>query len=269
MLHHAAVSRKSHCGQARDSQPLSFVHLAIAARVGYGMRSQPDAQSLLRQAEERLRPPLSNPNWLVLRTRRKIFEKWIALIPGTALRILDVGGRLQPYRPLFAERADQYYAADLRPGPLVNVVASAGQLPFASDSFDVVVCTQVLEYVARPQEAVDEIRRVLKAGGSLLLSVPSIFPRDSDPEYWRFLPSAVRMMLSGFAEVEVEAEGSSVAGLFRTLNVWGFVFSPAWLRFLLRYSSIPVVNALGYFAEAVIGSKNDQFSANFSAWARK
>src|SRR5713226_5642108 len=167
MLHHAAVSRKSHHEHARGSQPLYFVRLAIAATVGCGMRSRPHAESLLRQAQERLHPALSNPNWLVLRTRRKIFEKWIALIPGKALRILDVGGRLQPYRPLFAERADKYYAADLRPGPLVNVVASAEQLPFASDSFDVVVCTQVLEYVARPQEAVDEIIRVLKAGGSL------------------------------------------------------------------------------------------------------
>jgi SAM-dependent methyltransferase len=233
------------------------------------MRSQPDAQSLLRQAQERLHPALSDPNWLVLRARRKIFEEWIALIPGKALRILDVGGRLQPYRPLFAERVERYYAADLAPGPLVNVVASAGQLPFASDSFDLVVCTQVLEYVARPQEAIDEIRRVLKAGGSLLLSVPSVFPRDSDPEYWRFLPAAVRLMLGEFTQVEVEAEGSSVAGLFRTLNVWTFVFSPVWLRFLLRYTGIPVVNAFGDLAEKVIGSKNDQFSANFSAWARK
>jgi SAM-dependent methyltransferase len=233
------------------------------------MRSTPDAQPLLRQAQERLHPPLSNPNWLVLRARRQIFEKWIARIPGNALRILDVGGRLQPYRPLFAERVEQYYAADLAPGPLVNVAASAGQLPFASDSFDVVVCTQVLEYVPRPQEAVDEMRRVLKAGGSLLLSVPSVFPRDSDPEYWRFLPSALRMMLSGFTQVEIEAEGSSIAGLFRTLNVWAFVFSPAWLRFLLRYTSVPLVNALGYCAEKATGSKNDQFSANFSVWARK
>jgi SAM-dependent methyltransferase len=233
------------------------------------MRSKLDAESLLRQAQERLHPPLSNPNWLVLRARRQIFENWIALIPGKALRILDVGGRLQPYRALFAERADQYYAADLVPGSLVNVAASAGQLPFASDSFDVVVCTQVLEYVPRPQEAVDEIRRVLKSGGSLLLSVPSVFPRDSDPEYWRFLPSALRMMLSGFTQVEVEAEGSSIAGLFRTLNVWTVVFSPAWLRFLLRYSSVPLVNAFGYFAEKAIGSKNDQFTANFSVWARK
>jgi len=232
------------------------------------MRSIPDAQ-LLRQAQERLHPPLSNPNWLVLRSRRQIFEKWIALIPGKALRILDVGGRLQPYRPLFAERVEQYYAADLARGPLVNVVASAGQLPFASDSFDVVVCTQVLEYVARPQEAVAEMHRVLKAGGSLLLSVPSVFPRDSDPEYWRFLPSGVRMMLSGFTQVEIEAEGSSIAGLFRTLNVWAFVFGPSWLRLLLRYTGIPMLNALGYLAETAIDSKNDQFTANFSAWARK
>jgi len=228
-----------------------------------------DTASLLRQSRERFYPSLTNPNWMVLRARRRIFAKWIPQIPGKALQILDVGGRLQPYRPLFSDRLGKYNAADLTPRGLTDVAASAERLPFASNSFDVVVCTQVLEYVPHPQQAIDEMRRVLKPGGSLLLSVPSVFPRDSDPEYWRFLPSALRMMLQGFTQIEIAAEGSSVAGLFRTLNVWTFAFSPAWFKPVLRWSCVPFLNLVGHLAEKAIRSKNEDFSANFSVWARK
>jgi len=62
----------------------------------------------------------------------------------------------------------------------------------------VVLCTQVLEYVPFPQKVVDEMRRVLRPGGYLFLSVPAIFPRDSDPEYWRFLPSSLLLLLRDF-----------------------------------------------------------------------
>ena len=48
-------------------------------------------------------------------------------------------------------------------------VADATDLPFADDSFDVVACTQVLEYVLAVEAAIAEIRRVLRPGGRALI----------------------------------------------------------------------------------------------------
>lgn len=48
------------------------------------------------------------------------------------------------------------------------VEADAAALPFPDDSFDTVVCTLVLCSIVDPRRALDELRRVLRPGGSLL-----------------------------------------------------------------------------------------------------
>ncbi len=200
-------------------------------------------ETVNREGRERLNPSLTNPNWLVLRRRREIFRKWLARVDGRDLDVLDVGGRIQPYRPLLQGRLRRYVAVDLRQTPLVNVVARGEQIPLASAQFDLVICTQVLEYVPEPAAVIAEIHRVLKPGGCLLLSVPAVFPRDSDHDSWRFLPESLRYLLRSFHDVEVASEGSSVAGFFRTVGVCLVMFArPAFLGRLLRFTLIPAMN---------------------------
>lgn len=233
------------------------------------MRDRETYQQISREANERLHPSITNPNWLVLRARRRLFTTWVARVDGTALQILDVGGRIQPYRPLLENRIRGYYSVDLVPGPCVSAVGRAEELPFATGQFDLVFCTQMLEYVPCPQKAVDEIHRVLRTGGCLFLSAPAVFPRDSDPEYWRFLPSSLRLLLRNFSNVEIAAEGSTISGLLRTLNVSLITFSPRVVRSVLRYSATPALNGLALILEKMTQTDNDQLTANFSAFARK
>lgn len=183
--------------------------------------------------------------------------------------MLDVGGRIQPYRALLTTGVCRYVSLDVRATPLVNVVGDGAQLPFADGFFDLVFCTQVLEYVADPHIVIAEIRRVLRPGGFLLLSAPSMFPRDSDPEYWRFLPSSLRLLLTSFSSAEVVPEGYSISGLFRTINVFLDSLSGRWARGFLQASLIPMVNILGMLLESAIPTRNDQFTANFSVLAQK
>lgn len=223
-----------------------------------------------RQGRDRLFPSLANPNWLVLRARRRIFDRWLAQLPSGELDVLDVGGRIQPYRALIANRVRRYIAMDLRLTPLVDVVARAELLPLGDARFDLVICTQVLEYVSQPSMVLGEIHRVLKPGGTLLLSLPSACPMDAEEECWRFLPAGLRYLLAGFSRVEVVAEGSSVAGFFRTVNTCldVFVRYPA-ARFLYRHSLAPLVNLLGVLLEKLSGQRNEQFAVNYSVLAQK
>jgi|SRR5580700_2546603 SAM-dependent methyltransferase len=222
------------------------------------------------QGRDRLFPSLTNPNWLVLRARRRIFERWLTQLPSGELDVLDVGGRIQPYRPLIANRLRRYVAVDLRLTPLVDVLARAEQLPLGSARFDLVICTQVLEYVAQPSLVFGEIHRVLKPGGALLLSVPSASPIDAGEECWRFLPAGLRYLLAGFSTVEVVPEGGSVAGFFRTVNTCLdiFVRYPA-ARFAYRRTLAPLVNLGGALMERLSGLRNQQFSVNYSVLAEK
>ena len=223
-----------------------------------------------REGRERLYPSLTNPSWLVLRKRRELFQKWFEKLPHHDLRVLDVGGRIQPYRSLLPMRLSRYVAVDLRGTPLVHVVARAEQLPLANDHFDVAFCTQVLQYIPDPRLVIAETYRVLKPGGFLLLSVPSALPRDSDEECWRFLPEGLRELLGAFAHVELEPEGGSVAGFFRTINVCLNIFARyRAIRSLFRYSIYPMVNLSGAMLEQLANGRNNQFAVNYSIFAQK
>jgi SAM-dependent methyltransferase len=235
------------------------------------MNRSPTLDEVAQQGRERLFPSLTNPNWLVLRERRRIFDRWLAQLPSNELDVLDVGGRIQPYRALIANRLCRYIAVDLRLTPLVNLVARAEKLPLGSARFDLVICTQVLEYVAEPSLVFGEIHRVLRPGGVLMLSVPSACPMDSSKECWRFLPAGLRHLLSSFTRVEVVAEGSSVAGFFRTVNTCLdiFVRYPA-ARYVYRRSLAPLVNLAGALMEKLSGVvRNEQFAVNYSVLAEK
>lgn len=234
------------------------------------MDKPPTLDEVTQQGRERLFPSLTNPNWLVLRERRRIFDHWLAQLPSSELDVLDVGGRIQPYRTLIANRLRRYIAVDLRLTPLVDVVARAEQLPLGNARFDLVICTQVLEYVAQPSVVVGEIHRVLKPGGAFLLSVPSACPMDAEEECWRFLPTGLRHLLAGFTRVEVVAEGSSVAGFFRTVNTCLdiYVRYPA-ARSVYRRSVAPLVNLAGALMEKLSGQRNEQFAVNYSVLAEK
>jgi len=227
-------------------------------------------EQVTREGQLRLYPSLTNPHWLVLKKRRQIFEEWIAKLPLKEMLVLDIGGRIQPYRPLLRSRIRDYVAIDLRPSPLVGLVARGQQLPFGDSQFDLVFCTQMLQYTPEPSAVVSEVLRVLKPGGSFFLSVPSAYPIDSREECWRFLPEGLRHLLAAFASVEVVAEGRSISGLFRTVNACLNIFARYPLfRLVFRYTVYPVMNLLGALLEELSGSSNGQFAVNYTVLAKK
>jgi SAM-dependent methyltransferase len=232
--------------------------------------SPKDLERVTREGQLRLYPKLSNPNWLVLRSRREIFTQWIDNFPPQGLRVLDVGGRIQPYRPLLKRRIKTYVAVDVAITQLVDVVARAESLPLPANQFDLAFCTQMLQYVPDPASVISEILRVLKPGGHLLLSVPSVYPIDSGEECWRFLPGALRHLLAAFSMVQIEAEGGSISGFFRTMNVCLDIFAKYnWLRSIYRHTACPAFNLAGALLQRASGSVNTQFAVNYSVLATK
>ncbi len=55
-------------------------------------------------------------------------------------------------------------------------VADIRRLPFADDSFDIVICSEVMEHIPEHQTAAKELVRVLKPGRELVVSVPRYLP---------------------------------------------------------------------------------------------
>lgn len=179
---------------------------------------------------------------------------------GTDLRILDIGGRYQPYRPLFAGRAKSYVACDVRSSELVDVIASGEALPFQAGAYDVVVCTQVFEYFEDPYAPAREMHRVLKPEGALLMSVVSCGPRFVEEENWRFTSGGIGSLLTPFRKVTAVPETSSVDGLFRTLNLGLYTLAPeGHLRKRIQMTACPCLNLTRFALERMTLTSNDQF----------
>lgn len=131
-----------------------------------------------------------------------------ALPPGT--RVLDAGAGDAPYRPLFAHCA---YVTQDWPGTVhegargADVIADLHDLPVEDGSFDAVVCTEVLEHVAEPARVLDELARVLRPGGSVLITVPFVGGLHEEPhDHYRYTSHGLRGLLAraGFAGIEIE-----------------------------------------------------------------
>jgi SAM-dependent methyltransferase len=227
-------------------------------------------EALSKIAHRRLYPPLSDPGYLALRSRRLIFSSWARQFHDQRLTVLDIGGRYQPYRPLFDGCVERYYGVDLVKTEFVKVVADAEALPFAPGTFDLIIATQVFEYFRNPVQAMLGLHAALKPGGVLLASFAACTPWFAEEEFWRFTPTGLRLMLGPFATVEAVPELYSVGGLIRTLNQGLDTFVRyRSARRAYRWTIGPVLNLLGLGFEKLKLTSNDQFTTNFSVKAVK
>jgi SAM-dependent methyltransferase len=99
-------------------------------------------------------------------------------------------------------------------------VASGEQLPFSDDSFDFVYAHGVVQYTASPQQLVNDVRRVLKPGGTAFFQVYNRISwlnalsklmkvgleHEDAPVLLKFSLGEFRRLLTGFREVRIVPE---------------------------------------------------------------
>ncbi len=137
-------------------------------------------------------------------------------------KLLDIGCGRRQYEPLFAGRVSCYIGMDW---PVIagrarpDVIGDALHIPFASESIDIVVATELMEHLPAPGQFLQEVARVLRIGGSVILSTPFMEALHEEPrDYYRFTPHGLRTLLEehGFAVEEIVARGGwwAVLGSF-------------------------------------------------------
>jgi SAM-dependent methyltransferase len=139
--------------------------------------------------------------------------------PGPILEIgsYQVAGQedLINLRPLFPGRP--YIGVDARPGPGVDCVADVEDLPQDDASVGTVIAMSVFEHVPRFWKGMDEVFRVLRPDGMLLLSCPFHVHIHGYPnDYWRFTPEALKVLLADYPRQVLGYHGPKR----RPINVW-------------------------------------------------
>ncbi len=75
--------------------------------------------------------------------------------------------------------------------------------------YDVVICTEVLEHTLNPFAAVNEIYRILKVEGVLVMTTPFNFRIHGPlPDCWRFTEYGLRELLKKFRKVDIRENGT-------------------------------------------------------------
>lgn len=97
---------------------------------------------------------------------------------------------------------------------IVADLTKADHVP--SNTFDCIIITQTLQFIYNIPAAINTLHRILKPGGVLLGSLPSLSPicrydMDRWGDYWRFTSAAVKRLFGdifGTAYIDVEAYGN-------------------------------------------------------------
>jgi len=102
-------------------------------------------------------------------------------------RVLDVGCGVKPFYPWFEPYVSEYVGLDLEDNPSADLHGTIESIPAEDESFDLVLCTQVLEHCDDPAKGVSELRRVTKPGGRVLASTHGVFVYHPAPnDLWRW-----------------------------------------------------------------------------------
>jgi SAM-dependent methyltransferase len=130
------------------------------------------------------------------------FLAYLAELPSDAI-ILDVGGgkrQIDDVRYVNLE-----YSSYEEP----DIFADGQNLPFKSNSVDMVYCTGVLEHVKNPFRAAQEIHRVLKPNGILLACIPFLQPVHNEPQhFFNATPYGVRVLFEKFEDPKIWWDGN-------------------------------------------------------------
>ncbi len=163
--------------------------------------------------------------------RSTLFREWV----GRGRRVLDLGCRAGALTRSYAD-GNEVVGVDVDRAALTEAAklgietiwADAGDpLPVADESFDVIVAGELLEHLPVPEQAIEEVHRVLRPDGVLVGSVPNAYrlknrlrfllgrPVESDPTHLHvFSPRDVLRLLRGFADPELRY----LAGRLTRLN---------------------------------------------------
>ena len=140
-------------------------------------------------------------------------------------------------------------------------------IPFEDDKFEGMICTEVLEHVRNSQKLIDEMHRVMKKGGTGIITIPWSARYHYIPyDYYRYTPSSLKTMFSQFESAEIQNRGTDIASIANKVIVlwscnlipsqlWKWIFVPVWVALLPILVVVVLIAHVALFSH--LGSDDD------------
>jgi len=232
---------------------------------------------MLKRIARRVKKEQFQPGFLALFTnpfyfsRRGLHRGIVEFGHHITGKTLDVGCGQRPYEHLIASTKYIGLEIDTQAARKINkadIYYKGKRFPFRNKSFDSVMINQVFEHVFNPDQFLQEVSRVLKPGGRLLMTVPFVWDEHEQPQdYARYSSFGLAWILNknGFKIIEQKKSGNDIGIIFQLIN--GFIYKKIETRYILLNHFfylflIAPFNILGYFLSIITPKSNDLYLDN-------
>lgn len=177
-----------------------------------------------------------NHNWLVHRIHSAALA--IAIHQYASGILLDIGCGEKPYSALTKGLVTHHFGLDhsdsLHSKKQVDILGIAYRIGVADNSVDTILCTVTLEHLEQPQTAIQEMYRILKPNGYLIVSAPLFWHLHEEPrDFYRYTKYGLAYLFStgGFEILEIRP----LAGFVVTFGQELAYFLNRWRYGLTKY----------------------------------
>ena len=171
-------------------------------------------------------------DYFVIKGLKKFIEDQLKQYVTEGVKVCDVGCGEQPWKNFIESLGAEYIGIDLQQNSqnTVHVLADICHIALPDESFDIVLCTEVLEHIQDIKAALKELARLTKADGKMIITLPFFYPLHEEPyDYLRITPHQV-LKLAEQLNLQVKELSTSGNELEAIATIWDNL----WNRSLLN-----------------------------------
>lgn len=204
--------------------------------------------------------------------RLRLFQKIKKLAPELKGKLLDFGCGRKPYKNLFVN-INEYIGLDMEQTghnhslSEVDVFYDGKKIPFEDESFDAIFSGEVFEHIFNLEEMLEELHRVLKKEGKMLITIPFMWGEHEQPyDYARYTSFAIRHLLEkkGFQILNLQKAGRASETILQLYTAYLHSFFPKnkYIRVVFTLFTIFPVHLIGGFLTLFMPSNKDIYFNN-------